>query len=480
MCPQTSLSTDPKTTTVGEFFNSADYRQLVKPDYQRPYEWTPRNVHTLLEDLRHFQQEKAKGYRLGCIILCRNENNELEIVDGQQRLVTLWLIRRYLGIPNKLDTVDAIGNFHLDDATSKNSLKNAWDAIKEWVESHSSVKGDLTQLLSSASHDSTDSKSRCVEIVVIQVTNREEAFQLFDSQNSRGKPLKVHNYLKARHLGCMSPEEQQHANSYGLFEGWMDAEDSDKMEILLNRLFKIGEWSHRRTRTWLTESNMDQFFYGFMDSDFSYQKHYVPSVDYFELGRPFKAGEEFFWMIKYFRCLSQQIEDCCFPPEPENGRTNVKSNYNNLQKWEPNGKEAGWTKGQLEPCLELFRAAALLYCNRFGLETFPEKADILFLWALSLRYVFIRIRSETLDDFAVGNWKDWGLQPIVWFERMSQALTLDFLYDMKQSPQSVLKYRKDHYDSYVKAFKFRQLKKLFEDFDNHKNDDTNGNQNGQS
>lgn len=480
MCPQTSLSTAPKTMTVDEFFNSADCRQLVKPDYQRPYEWTPRNVRTLLEDLLHFQQEKAHGYRLGCIILCRNEKDELEIVDGQQRLVTLWLIRRYLRITNESNSVDAIGNFKLDDATSKTSVKNAWSAIKEWVESHSSVKGDLTQLLSSASLDSTDSKSRCVEIVVIQVTSREEAFQLFDSQNSRGKPLKVHNYLKARHLGCMSPEEQQHANSYGLFEGWMDAEESDEMERLLNRLFKIGEWSHRRTRTWLTESNMDQFFYGFTDSDFSYQKHYVPSVDYFELGRPFKAGEEFFWMIKYFRCLSQQIEDCCFPSDPESGRTKIKSYYNELQKWESSGKGAGWSKGQLKPCLELFRTAALLYCNRFGLETFPEKADILFLWALSLRYVFIRIRSETLDDFAVGNWKDWGLQPIAWFERMSQALTLDFLYDMKQSPQSVLAYREKHNDSFVEAFKYQQLKRIFEEFNHHKNDDTDGDRNGQS
>lgn len=479
MCHQAPLSTGPKTMTVGEFFNSSDYQQLEKPDYQRPYEWTPRNVRTLLEDLLHFQQEKAQGYRLGCIILCRNEKEKLEIVDGQQRLVTLWLIRRYLNITAEANLVDAIGNFNLDDATSKNSLKNAWFAIKDWMESHSAAKDDLKQLLSSSRY-SSNPKWRCVEIVVIQVTNREEAFQLFDSQNSRGKPLKVHNYLKARHLGCMSPEEQQHANSYGLFEGWMDAEDSDKMEILLNRLFKIGEWSHRRTRTQLTESNMDQFFYGFMDSDFSYQKHYVPSVDYFELGRPFKAGEEFFWMIKYFRCLSQQIEDCCFSSDSENGRTKIKSYYNELQKWEPNGKGAGWPVGQLEPCLELFRTAALLYCNRFGPETFPEKADILFLWALSLRYVFIRIRSETLDDFAVGNWKDWGLQPIVWFERMSQALTLDFLYDMKQSPQSVLAYREKHKDSFVEAFKYQQLKRIFEEFNHHKNDNTNGDRNGQS
>ena len=313
-----------------------------------------------------------------------------------------------------------------------------------------------------------------MEIVIFQVTTQEEAFQFFDSQNSRGKPLKVHNYLKARHLGCMSPAEQQHADSCRLFEGWMDAKESDEMEKLLNRLFKIGEWSHRRPRTRLTESNMDQFFYGFTASDFSYQKHHVSGVDYFELGRPFKAGEEFFRMIKYFRCLSQQIEDCCFPPGQENGRTKVKENYCELQKRGPNDKDVGWRAEQLESCLELFRAAALLYCNRFGLETFPEKADILFLWALSLRYAFIRIRDESREDFAVGKRNDWGLQPIAWFEFMSQALTLDFLYDMKQSPQSVLEYQKKHTDSYVKVFKYEQLKKIFEEFSYNKNDGTNG------
>lgn len=407
--------------TVGEFFNSSDYQQLKKPYYQRPYEWTPRNVRTLLEDLLHFQQEKAQGYRLGCIILCRNKENKLDIVDGQQRLITLWLIRYYLGITTKSNHDDAVNDFDLNDATSKNSLKNAWFAIKDWMESHSAAKDDLKQLLSS-SRDS--SNPNCVEIVVIQVTNQEEAFQLFDSQNSRGQPLKVHHYLKARHLGCMSDEELQHADSSGLFEGWMDRHDSEEMKSLLNRLFKIQEWSHRRTRTQLTESNMDQFFYGFMGSGFSYQKHYVPNDDYFELGRPFKAGKEFFLMIKYFRCLSQQIEDCCFPSGSENGRTKIRENYNKLKKWGwgPNGKEAGWSTRQLEPCRELFRAAALLYCNRFGLETFPEKANILFVWALSLRYAFRKIYDETLDDFAVGNKKDRGLQPIAWFERMSQAL----------------------------------------------------------
>ena len=55
--------------------------------------------------------------------------------------------------------------------------------------------------------------STILEVVVICVNRVSEAFQLFDSQNTRGKNLDPHDLLKAYHLREMKdyPYEMEHA-----------------------------------------------------------------------------------------------------------------------------------------------------------------------------------------------------------------------------------------------------------------------------
>lgn len=65
--------------------------KLRIPDYQRPYKWAVENVQQLLEDLLYHFDENQKPYRIGTLITHKNvEYND--IVDGQQRITTLFLI----------------------------------------------------------------------------------------------------------------------------------------------------------------------------------------------------------------------------------------------------------------------------------------------------------------------------------------------------------------------------------------------------
>ena len=77
--------------------------QLSIPEYQRPYKWTRKNVAELLNDIgTAIEDNRRPGfdgfrYRLGTIIIHNNkEKNDVthDIVDGQQRLITLSLIKR--------------------------------------------------------------------------------------------------------------------------------------------------------------------------------------------------------------------------------------------------------------------------------------------------------------------------------------------------------------------------------------------------
>ena len=61
---------------------------LTIPDYQRPYQWTLKNVVQLFHDIDTHRDKTA--YRLGTIVFhFDEEKSELNIVDGQQRTLTL-------------------------------------------------------------------------------------------------------------------------------------------------------------------------------------------------------------------------------------------------------------------------------------------------------------------------------------------------------------------------------------------------------
>ena len=75
--------------------------KLAIPSYQRPYKWTKKNVADLLEDINKAVDQDKDGsgfkYRIGTIILHWNTKSKVyDIVDGQQRIISLLLVRRYL------------------------------------------------------------------------------------------------------------------------------------------------------------------------------------------------------------------------------------------------------------------------------------------------------------------------------------------------------------------------------------------------
>jgi uncharacterized protein with ParB-like and HNH nuclease domain len=67
---------------------------VIIPSYQRPYKWTAKNVNQLIDDIIYHNDKSA--YRLGTLVIHSeiSENNKtiLNIVDGQQRTLTLTLI----------------------------------------------------------------------------------------------------------------------------------------------------------------------------------------------------------------------------------------------------------------------------------------------------------------------------------------------------------------------------------------------------
>lgn len=92
--------------SVETLLGSGKAKPFVIPEYQRPYAWTDEQIETLFEDLWEFTAtsggtERDGSYFLGSIVAYEN-NGEQEIIDGQQRITSLFLLLR--AIYTKLET----------------------------------------------------------------------------------------------------------------------------------------------------------------------------------------------------------------------------------------------------------------------------------------------------------------------------------------------------------------------------------------
>lgn len=88
MSTQSIQSQDIRISEVFQGFYSV-------PDYQREYVWQAEHVEQLLSDiygeLNGSDPEKAPEYFIGCIVVCPGESEVFDLIDGQQRMTTLFL-----------------------------------------------------------------------------------------------------------------------------------------------------------------------------------------------------------------------------------------------------------------------------------------------------------------------------------------------------------------------------------------------------
>lgn len=164
---------------------------LEIPDYQRPYRWETENVRQMLEDILYSMESKKQDYRIGSVIL-HKEDGIYFIVDGQQRLTTLYLLKKVCG--KEID--EKLKFNHIDSYTH---IKENYNFINSWV----------NETISVSKEEFWNYTENSCSFVQIDVTDLSEAFQMFDSQNGRGKELEAYNLLKAYHIRAMEQNSQE-------------------------------------------------------------------------------------------------------------------------------------------------------------------------------------------------------------------------------------------------------------------------------
>jgi uncharacterized protein with ParB-like and HNH nuclease domain len=202
------------------------------PSYQRGYRWDERQVLDLLEDIYEFQRkgQKLEGefYCLQPLVVKKGEEKEeYELIDGQQRLTTIFLLLSYLEAARKIlfnnDTKKYIINYEIRKSSESflNSISKfqeennenidyyymskAYLTIKNWFETKNPVnndypnKGDfLNTLLKSDIREEHKDYANNVRFIWYEVEDdNQEPEEIFTRLNIGKIPLTNAELIKA-------------------------------------------------------------------------------------------------------------------------------------------------------------------------------------------------------------------------------------------------------------------------------------------
>ena len=213
------------TATIKELFAC----NLTIPDYQRAYCWEDKHVTDLWENIRVIDAD----YHLGTIILQKKFDRVIkyDIIDGQQRLVTLTLLLRELRYKGQLPLL--LQSFESEEA--RLHIENNKALIHNLANDR--INADILA-------------DRIIfSVLVLNDTSLDLAYTFFSNQNSKGIPLTDYDLLKAHHLRYLVvPEQAEHlAKRWNRIASTTSADGSLLIEQALGRhLLRIRKWMRKK------------------------------------------------------------------------------------------------------------------------------------------------------------------------------------------------------------------------------------------
>ena len=377
-------------------------KNLIIPDYQRPYKWTDKNITELILDTQKSIEESRKysnfKYRIGTVILHKNEQNKYEIVDGQQRILSFLLLKLYLD--SKI-SCNLLKTTIINKVTQKN-LHDNYATIRQWFSSYDDKK--------KASFN--DALRNILEVVVITVDKISEAFQLFDSQNTRGRALYPHDLLKAYHLR----EIQDKYEMQSAVVKWESKDPKAIRELFDLYLFPIWNWAKRQKCGKFTSADID-IYKGIEEKyGYTYARRANKAMPYFLLTEPFISGIDFFEMVDHYMQMLYNVKEEIVT-NPDSVFEKIRSiltqrrSVTTVTEFDKiKSSSAGFNYAR-----NLFICALLCYYDRFhNFDVMAVKK--LFTWAMMIRVDMQNLGFDTINRYAIGledNDKYSNIKPVI-------------------------------------------------------------------
>ena len=183
------------------------------PLYQRAYAWEDLQLTQLVEDIADVPDDA--NYYIGALIVSR-QGNRFEVVDGQQRLTSLYLLLHCLGVDVKHTLTFACrpkSNYTLQKI--KELLQISQDPLEKENIEPSIQRGltILTEELSKGDYDREDMLQKLKRVVIyrIEVPENTDLNRYFEIMNTRGEQLEQHDILKAMLMSCLPDQADKAA-----------------------------------------------------------------------------------------------------------------------------------------------------------------------------------------------------------------------------------------------------------------------------
>ena len=252
--------------SVEALLGSGKSKPFVIPEYQRPYAWTDEQVETLFEDLWEFTAtsggtEREGSYFLGSVVSYENEDGEQEIIDGQQRITSLFLLLRavytkLVATPASERTAEA-NNFigKIEPAIWRTNKLTGTVDYKNILLTSRVVNNDGNEILRSiletgcADENAKDNYSKNYryfqelfdkhstenplmvyqfiyallnQAILLPITadTQDTALTIFSTLNDRGLPLSDADIFKAKIYNQLEPEDKK-----AFIERWKDLDE---------------------------------------------------------------------------------------------------------------------------------------------------------------------------------------------------------------------------------------------------------------
>jgi len=391
---------------------------LTIPPYQRPYKWTAKNAIQLLEDIIEAKNANKEVYRVGTLILHKNDKGDqitYDIVDGQQRTITFALLLNVLGEEN----IAFLNQKLADNPFNRKNIPNNRNAFLRRIGINKD-KIDKENYERKQERESIKAyiENQC-ELVVVITEDVSEAFQFFDSQNARGKSLYPHDLLKAYHLREMGGIDEVETEK--TVKDWESNEQKALASLFGDYLYRIKEWICGNRAQKLDESNIYKFkgvtknertpYAQFYKGAFAYADMVNTSampfvsgsrkLNAFQLDTPIVAGKPFFDYTRHYFSILKDIQN---NNKYEGFYINDNKIVKTLDKYYKKGTGNNITR-------LLFDTSILLYVDRFCPESYPDQNVLemfdrfvvyAFIWAYSLRAQYDKLGWLSTQNYILG------------------------------------------------------------------------------
>ena len=244
----------------------------VIPLYQRAYAWEDKEIVQLIDDIN----DTTGDYYIGSLIVAKikGQEEQYEVVDGQQRLTTLYLLLHYLvscgGLegevgktlsfscrPNSNYTLTHIQGLLLD----RNSLADNEDRLEQSIMNGLKIiqqkfvpkakRGKRGKVGDAIDVDAFVKRLKRVILYRIELPEHTDLNRYFEIMNTRGEQLEQHDILKARLMGDLNagPEQEFFAR---VWDACSDMTGYVQMHFAKDereKIFGIG-WNNEPSDDW--------------------------------------------------------------------------------------------------------------------------------------------------------------------------------------------------------------------------------------